>query len=172
MTRPALDALRLRCATVLRDALPPGAAGLEPGALVATLLDSLHFVAYPEVAGVLRALRDRGQALAVVSNWDVSLHDVLEDTGLRGLVDVVVSSAEAGTAKPDAAPFRQALGRLGVQAGDAWHAGDTVAEDVAGARAAGVCPVLVDRAGDDPGRDDPALAVVDDLTGLLRVTAT
>ena len=47
------------------------------------LLAALRFRAFPEAPAVLRALRARGARLVVVSNWDVSLHDVLERTGLR-----------------------------------------------------------------------------------------
>src|SRR3954468_18300115 len=49
----ALDALRRRCAVVLRDALPPAAAGLGPDALLDALLAALRFRAFPEVPGVL-----------------------------------------------------------------------------------------------------------------------
>ena len=48
------------------------------------LLAAIRFRAYPEVPAVLARLRAGGARLAVVSNWDVSLHDVLERTGLRG----------------------------------------------------------------------------------------
>ena len=61
-----------------------------------------------------RALRERGARLVVVSNWDVSLHDVLRDTGLDALLDGVVTSAEIGAAKPDPAhvpPRARARGR-------------------------------------------------------------
>jgi putative hydrolase of the HAD superfamily len=77
----------------------------------------------------------------------VSLHDVLERTELRTLVDAVVISAELGVAKPDPAIFRAALERLGAAAGDALHVGDSVEHDVAGARAAGIEAVLVARDG-------------------------
>ena len=86
----------------------------------------------------LARLRAGGARLAVVSNWDVSLHDVLERTGLRGLVDAVVISAELGAAKPDPAIFRAALERLGATAAEAMHVGDSMEADVAGARAAGL----------------------------------
>ena len=102
------------------------------------LLAAIRFRAYPEVPAVLARLRAGGARLAVVSNWDVSLHDVLERTGLRALVDAVVISAELGVAKPDPAIFRAALERLaGARAAEAIHVGDSVEHDVAGARAAG-----------------------------------
>ena len=63
------------------------------------------------------------------------------------LVDAVVISAELGVAKPDPAIFRAALDRLGARAADAMHVGDSVEDDVAGARAAGLEAVLVARNG-------------------------
>jgi len=169
--RAGLDALRRDCAVVMGSALPPAARELGVGALTAALLDAIRFEAFPEVPGVLDELRARGHGLAVVSNWDVSLHDVLEATGLAARVDVVVTSAELGAAKPDPRPFAAALAALGAAAGAALHAGDTVAEDVAGARAAGVRPVLVSRDGPPARSPGDDVAVVGDLRGVLALAA-
>ena len=157
-----LQELRLRCAEILRDALE---LDVPPADLVATLLDSLRFEAFAEVAEVLDELRRRGHRLAVVSNWDFSLHEVLERIGLGGRFDVVVTSAELGVAKPDPAIFSHALAAVGADAGDAIHAGDSLSEDVAGARSAGVSPVLVCRG---PPCDGGGTPVVADLRGLLE----
>jgi putative hydrolase of the HAD superfamily len=162
----ALAALRRRCAEVLRDALPPAAHALDPDALVPTLVDSFRFTPFPEVPATLRELRARGHVLAVVSNWDVSLHEVLDRTGLAPCFDAVVVSAEIGAAKPDPEPFRRALAALGAAPQDALHAGDRPDEDVAGARAAGVEPVLVARDG-APAVD--GVTVVASLDGLLAL---
>jgi putative hydrolase of the HAD superfamily len=124
----------------------------------------VRFRAYPEVPAVLERLRAGGARLAVVSNWDVSLHDVLERTELRGRVDAVVISAEVGVAKPDPAIFRTALERLGAKAGDAVHVGDSVEHDVAGARAAGLEAVFVARNG---AQAPDGVRVVTSLDGLL-----
>ncbi|HEY8584669.1 MAG TPA: HAD-IA family hydrolase [Capillimicrobium sp.] len=167
--RPALAALRRACAEVLRDALGPAAAGIEPDALVPTLLDAIVFEPFPEAHAVLDELRARGHPVAVVSNWDVSLHDALEATGLATRVDAVIASAVHGPAKPDPAPLLAALDALGAPPRGALHAGDTVDEDVAAARAAGVRPVLVDREGSGGAPD--GVAVVADLRGLLALAA-
>jgi putative hydrolase of the HAD superfamily len=111
------------------------------------LLAALEFTPFEDAPGALRAARAAGLRLVVVSNWDVSLHEVLERTGLAPLLDGAVSSAECGAAKPDPAPLRRGLELAGVDAADAWLVGDTPDADVAGARAAGVTPVLVDRDG-------------------------
>jgi putative hydrolase of the HAD superfamily len=173
---PSLARLRDRCAEVLRDALEDhGAAvgALSHERLRTALLAALRFRAYPDVPDALRALRSAGHRLVVVSNWDVSLHDALRDTGLRPLVDGAISSAEAGAAKPDPRIFARALqvaGGCADGAGGALHAGDSLEYDVAGARAAGLRPVLVARAGRP--RDVPAgVAVIASLAELAALAA-
>src|SRR5579863_1364640 len=98
----SLAALRLECAALVGRELGGRLAALDAAVLVPTLLESIRFHAYPEVPRTLARLRDEGFALVVASNWDVSLHDVLERTGLDVLLDGVVTSAEVGVAKPDA----------------------------------------------------------------------
>ena len=142
-----LAALRRRCAEAMRPELPPPAAAAPLEVLTAVLLDSLRFVAYPDAANALRALRERGIRLVVVSNWDVSLHQRLEETGLAPLLDGALASAELGVAKPDPAIFARALALAGVPASAAWHVGDSPDADVEGARAAGIEPVLIARDG-------------------------
>jgi putative hydrolase of the HAD superfamily len=156
-----LKDLRRRCAAVIQETLQTS---LPLAEVQDALLAAVRFRAYPEVPTVLERLRAGGARLAVVSNWDVSLHDVLERTRLRALVDAVVISAELGAAKPDPAIFRAALERLGARAADAIHVGDSVEHDVAGARAAGIEAVLVARNGDQP---PDGVRVVGSLDGLL-----
>jgi putative hydrolase of the HAD superfamily len=144
----ALADLRARCAEVLREALPPPARDLAPADVLAALMASLEFRPYPEVPETLARLRRAGARVVVVSNWDVSLHEVLARTGLAALVDGAITSAELGAAKPAPAIFARALELAGdVPPGRALHAGDSVEADVAGARAAGIEAVLVVRDG-------------------------
>ena len=165
----SLAVLRRRCAAVLGDALPPPARALGPGALHDVLLGALRFRAFGEVPDVLRALRTRGARLVVVSNWDASLPEVLQRTGLAELVDGAVASAVLGAAKPDPAIFAAGLALAGVPAARAVHAGDDLRADVAGARAAGLRAVLVAREGGvEPPPGVPAVAT---LRGLLDLDA-
>jgi putative hydrolase of the HAD superfamily len=167
-----LARLRQRCAEVLREKLPP-AAGLSVEETLEVLLGSLRFFAYPEVPGALAELRNRGAALVVVSNWDVSLHAVLDRTGLAPLVDAVFTSAEAGSAKPRPEIFRLALDSAGVAPHEALHAGDSPDHDVAGAHAAGIEPVLVvrDRSARPPVPDLAASGTTD-VTGIATTVAS
>ncbi len=160
-----LARLRADCTDVLRAALPAPASGLGNDALLDALLAALRFRPFPEVESVLRDLRAAGAVLVVVSNWDVSLHEVMERTGLRALVDAVLTSAEIGEAKPGGAMFAAALELAGARPADAVHAGDSIEHDVAGALAMGMRPVLVDRDG-TAGAVPAGVPVVSDLRGV------
>lgn len=139
--------LRRRCAEVLRDALPAAARAIGVPRLTEALLAALRFRPYPEVPDALRALRGRGLTLVVVSNWDISLHEQLEATGLATLVDGAVSSAELGVGKPHPAVFARGLELAGAEAGTAVMVGDSPDTDVAGALACGITAIHVDRWG-------------------------
>lgn len=141
----ALARLRRDCAGVVRAHLGP-ATSIED--VEAALLDAVRFVAYPDVAPALAELRADGARLVVVSNWDVSLHAVLEQTGLARRLDGAISSAEAGVAKPHPAIFTRALALVEGSAEDAVMVGDSLETDIDGARAAGIAAVLVARASD------------------------
>jgi putative hydrolase of the HAD superfamily len=135
--------------------------------MTAALLDSLHFDPYPDAVGALRWARSLGARVLVVSNWDCSLHDVLRRTGLAGALDGVLTSAEVGSRKPDAGIFAAALALCGCAAGEALHVGDSLEEDIAGARAAGIACVLVHRGGSAPPPAAPSVATLDELPLLI-----
>ncbi|HLM49596.1 MAG TPA: HAD-IA family hydrolase [Solirubrobacteraceae bacterium] len=163
----SLELLRRRCAEVVRAELP-GAEGRSTSAVRDALLAALRFRAFPDAAPALRELRTQGRRLVVVSNWDVSLPDVLARIGLAELVDGVMPSARAGADKPHAAIFLRALALAGVPPAEAIHVGDSLREDVAGARAAGVSPVLLARADPPPGTPAgvPVIASLGELAAL------
>ena len=62
----------------------------------------------------------------------------------------MVSSAVAGATKPDRAVFVRALEAAGAEPGEALHVGDSVENDVEGARAAGLRALLLARDGEAP----------------------
>lgn len=167
----SLALLRDRCAEVLRVALTR--AGTDVSALAgdelrAALLAALRFRPYDDVPAALAQLRADGHRLIVVSNWDVSLHEMLRTTGLDALVDGAISSAEAGARKPAPEIFRRALRLAGAPDGEtALHAGDSLQLDVAGALAAGLRAALVARTAVPPGvpAGVPVLATLDGLAG-------
>jgi len=161
--QPTLQALRAECAEVLRAALPAGVA--INASLTDALLASLRFVPFDDARPALTALHQRGLRLVVVSDWDVSLHAVLEQTGLAPLLDGVITSAEAGAAKPARELFDRALVLAGTSASDAIHVGDDLQRDVEGARAAGIEPVLIRR--NHSGPAPAGVTAIETLTELV-----
>ena len=165
----ALAALRLECAAILAHELGGGALELSASDLVPTLLDSLHITPFAEVPAALARWRAAGARLVVASNWDVSLHGVLRESGLRELLDGVATSAEVGASKPSRELFDAALALAGVGAAEAIHVGDSFAEDVEGALAAGIEAVWLRRQGGGELAERPvstAVRVIATLDGL------
>jgi putative hydrolase of the HAD superfamily len=146
----SLAALRARCATVL-------SAELGREVPVETMMAAIRFRAFEDAAPALGELRALGLKLVCVSNWDVSLPDVLTRCGLAGTLDGVVTSARAGARKPDPAIFLPALREAGCSAEEAVYVGDTPEEDVQGGRAAGIRTLLIDR---DGGADIDSLDAI------------
>jgi putative hydrolase of the HAD superfamily len=141
----SLAELRGRCAAVLGEALPEAAKVLTQAELTEALLDSLRFVPFPDAATALGSLRSLNVRAAVVSNWDCSLGGLLAGLGLGGLLDAVVTSAEAGVRKPDPRIFETALAAIQCPPERAIYVGDSLDVDVAGGRAAGIRSLLIDR---------------------------
>lgn len=134
----SLADLRDRCAELISNELGVPITAQD-------LVESVRFDPFADAEPALRALRARGLTLVVVSNWDISLNGVLEGCGLAPLLDATISSAEAGSRKPDPGIFATALELAGCEATEALHVGDTEDEDCEGARAAGIRALLIDR---------------------------
>src|SRR5918912_3158182 len=111
-----------------------------------------NFDLYEDALPVLEELRRLGLSLALVSNGVRDLDDFVLHHGLD--VDAAVSSRQHGWIKPHETIFRAALERLGVEAREAAVVGDSLEDDIEGARALGMRAVLVDREGRFPDVPD------------------
>lgn len=89
-------------------------------------------------------LREVGLKLAVVSNSEGTIEQMLIEVGLRELLDAVVDSTVVGATKPDPRIFQIALDRLGVSATDTIMVGDSPSADIVGAQAVGIRAALLD----------------------------
>jgi putative hydrolase of the HAD superfamily len=97
-----------------------------------------------EVLPALAALRAKGLRLVVLSNANGTLHRAFDRLGLTSSFDVIFDSHREGVEKPDPRFFHIALQRAGADAATTMHVGDLYHVDVAGARAAGLTPALLD----------------------------
>jgi putative hydrolase of the HAD superfamily len=107
-----------------------------------------NFELYEDTIPVLKELRRAGLKIGLVSN---SARDVQEFAVHHALdIEVGVSSFHHGKSKPHESIFRVALEALEVEPRDAVMVGDTVEDDVEGARAVGMQAILIDRLGLNP----------------------
>jgi len=157
------------------DLLTPCLANLSPSDL-ATCAEEVRIVfeqassyaLFPDVQPVLATLHERDMTLGIISDWGISLSLILRHHDLIQYFNFAVISAAVRLAKPDPELFQTALRRAGTIGDYTLHVGDSYPLDVLGARAAGITPVLLDRAGIyDPGLLD--CITIPDLYGLLDV---
>ncbi|HET7034262.1 MAG TPA: HAD-IA family hydrolase [Thermomicrobiaceae bacterium] len=142
-------------------------AGVAPDALPAALeaikaaLDSARmYLAYPDALPALRALWERGLKLGAVTNAWPSMPRILLDLGFGEYLGFWVVSEMLGVEKPGPAIFERALEIGGAPPERALQVGDDLRTDVAGARAAGMQAVLLDRSGAaEPAKEAAALDV-------------
>lgn len=150
-----------------------GVPAAQQGAIIDTLWEAHHRVGLWTVATAggpetVAALRAAGKRLAVVSNAEGQVARDLDVAGYEGMFDAVVDSHVVGVRKPDPEIFRIALERLGVAADRAVFCGDIPTVDVAGARAAGIAPILFDRHDFYDDREAPRIRSLKELPALIE----
>ena len=124
-------------------------------------LASENFELYEDVLPVLELLRQRGVKIGLVSNTSRDLSAFVDHFKLP--VDAWVWSGRHGKVKPSPTIFMAVLDELGVAPEAAVMVGDSLEDDVEGARALGMRAYLVDR----DGRAD----IEDALPTLLALPA-
>jgi putative hydrolase of the HAD superfamily len=112
-----------------------------------------HFVMYEDVPESLRALASRNVRIGLISNSHRCLESFQSHFELDGLIDVAVSSSQHGYMKPHPSIFEAALKLTGVEASEAVMVGDSMTQDIEGARRVGMRGVLVRRS-DTISRND------------------
>jgi HAD superfamily hydrolase (TIGR01549 family) len=128
--------------------------------------DSLRFVPAPGAVDCLRQLSALGLPLALASNWDCSLVEVLARLDLRRWFQVVAISALEGVEKPDPRLWRPVIEGLDLPPATIWHVGDEPLADGVGAARAGLRPVLL-----GPGESPPGGRRVARLADLADLVA-
>ena len=125
----------------------------------------------PAHAELLAALRPHHR-LGVVSNFDDTgaAYDILLRHGIARHLDTIVVSEALGLRKPHPAVLRAGMRGIGLAAADVLLVGDTFADDVLGARAAGIDAAWIDAAGRGvPEGQDPPRWVVRTLPEIAAL---
>lgn len=110
------------------------------------------FWLYEDTVSALDRLRSKGVRLAVISNWDYSLHRVVRQLNIQHYFEKVYASLEVGVEKPEPFIFTNALAELGAKPEETLHIGDNPLDDVQGARGVGMHAVLIDRSVEETTR--------------------
>lgn len=129
---------------------------------------------FADAAPVVEALREADIRLGLVTNGHTEVQrGKLEVLGIADWFQAIAVSSEIGGLKPGTVPFEYALHALDVPAERAWHVGDNLMADVAGARAAGLTAVWLNREGvareargPDPDYEIDTLVRLPELPGL------
>ncbi|HSB34106.1 MAG TPA: haloacid dehalogenase type II [Nitrospirota bacterium] len=115
------------------------------------LMDAfLHLALFPDVMPGLTALKKKGLLLSILSNGDPKmLGAVVENGGISGLFDTIISAKEAGIYKPSPrvymlGPERMKVGsdQLGFVSSNSW--------DISGAASAGLPTFWIQRSEIEP----------------------
>jgi HAD superfamily hydrolase (TIGR01549 family) len=113
----------------------------------------------------------RRYRLGVVSNFYGNLATVCDNAQVRRYFGVIVDSARVGLSKPDPRIFMKALDALEIEPVRAVMVGDSLARDMAGARAAGMPHIWLTPAPERQGRPccpgDRVIRSLRDLEGIL-----
>ena len=104
-----------------------------------------HFLMYEDVPAGLKALAERRVTIGLISNSHRCLESFQSHFELDGLIDVAISSSQHGYMKPHPSIFEAALKLGGVTAAEAVMVGDSLSQDIEGARRVGMRGVLVRR---------------------------
>jgi len=133
-------------------------------------LSSENFELYEDVLPVLSTLREHGLKIGLVSNTSRDLDSFVSHFSLP--VDAWISSGRHGKVKPSPSIFMAVLDQLEVEPSAAVMVGDSLEDDVEGARALGMQAYLVDRDGRTEVPDAlPTLLALPALIGIEAADA-
>ena len=128
--------------TVMRDAMGSTAA-VEALVESRVALTRRVLALRPDVETTLREIRGRGHPIGLVSNCTEDVAMVWPETAFAPLIDYAVFSATAGCMKPEPRIYRLVCEGLAVEPHECLFVGDGANDELAGAEAVGMTPVLL-----------------------------
>lgn len=101
---------------------------------------------FDDVEGVFTSLKKAHIPIALITNGaSDTQREKLQALNIAHWFDAIIISGEIGVAKPDTPIFTLALDQLATTPEGAWHIGDNLKTDVAGAKAAGISAIWLNR---------------------------
>jgi putative hydrolase of the HAD superfamily len=105
----------------------------------------------PDAVPVLRAVRERGLRVGLVSDCSAELPEYFADLPIAPYVDAPVFSFVTGERKPAAANYLTCCAQLVVEPAECLYVGDGGSDELAGARAVGMRAVHLNVAAESGG---------------------
>jgi putative hydrolase of the HAD superfamily len=125
-----------------------------------------HFLLYDDVPAGLRALSERNIRIGLISNSHRCLESFQSHFELDEFIDVAISSLQHGYMKPHPSIFEAALRLAGVDASESVMVGDSLSQDIEGARRVGMRGVLVRRSDTISAAEPTGVPVIKSLKEL------
>lgn len=112
--------------------------------LIRTWMEPDGTVLLPGTIEILTYLKNKGYMIGVISNSPPTTQNQLKDLGIDSLVNEALFSFECGYRKPDKEIYHHFLDKINILPEDALMIGDSLKNDVLGAKAAGIDAILLD----------------------------
>ncbi len=128
----------------------------------------------PGVVETLRALRERGQLVGLITVCTQDVETLWDESELAGLFDAEIFSSRIGMSKPDPRIYLACCEALGVQPHEAVFVGDGANDELDGARRVGMKAILIHRPGEGPlwpelgDWDGPRVTSIPEVLELTR----
>ncbi|UCC17202.1 MAG: HAD-IA family hydrolase [Dehalococcoidales bacterium] len=116
---------------------------VKQAALVRYTLTRDTMIPLPGALRILTSLKNRGMKIGLVSDCSSEAPKVWSDTPFYSLFDITIFSCMEGVKKPDPRIYNLAADRLGVKPEDCLYIGDGSSNELTGAAAVGMHPVLI-----------------------------
>ncbi|WP_048152143.1 TIGR02253 family HAD-type hydrolase [Palaeococcus ferrophilus] len=124
---------------------------------------------FPDTKPMLEWLREHGYRLGIITSGPEYQRLKLRVVGLDGYFDTIVTRDDVKAIKPEPRIFLEALKRLGVEPEEAMMVGDSLTQDVMGAKNVGMRAVWINRSGEEDYHfADYELRTLTELMRILR----
>ena len=123
---------------------------------------------FPDTLPTITTLQEQGLELGIISNFDSRLFAVLRGLGIADKFATVTISSLAHAAKPSPKIFHLALEKHAVDPEEAMYVGDSLRDDVEGAKKAGLRAILLDREGKHAGTGVQTIRTLKELLPLVE----
>ena len=115
----------------------------EKAARIRYALTRDTMIPIPEAIGVLSSLKEQGMKIGLISDCSSEVPRIWPDTPFGSVFDITVFSCKEGVKKPEPQIYTLAAEKLGVDPEDCLYIGDGSSNELTGAAAVGMHPVLI-----------------------------